>query len=185
VWDVQDSTCVNASEQQGEKDAEVDEKDNDVTEKDDEVDESDNDVTETDDEVDEKAKSPVSCGGHYADSCELCPQGNGAAWCNGDCMWEDSACIDKPPARDCSACKNSSCCNDVCSWNSKTSLCRDELTNDVRTASVHLNWAERPKGASNPSWWFNQVTVRDSSDVSYFATMGNSFGYGGIQQLTE
>ena len=100
-------------------------------------------------------------------------------------MWENSACIDKPPAMDCSECKESSCCNKVCSWNSKTSLCRDTLTNDVRTASVHLSFKDDPKGASNPSWWFNQVTVRDSSDVSYFAFLGNSFGYGGIQQSTE
>ena len=28
----------------------------------------------------------VSCGGHSAPSCEQCPMGNGAAWCNGDCM---------------------------------------------------------------------------------------------------
>jgi len=29
----------------------------------------------------------VSCGGHFANSCAECPQGNGAAWCNGDCKW--------------------------------------------------------------------------------------------------
>ena len=34
----------------------------------------------------------VSCGGHVADSCIECPQGNGAAWCNGDCQWRDGAC---------------------------------------------------------------------------------------------
>eukprot|EP00957_Ditylum_brightwellii_P046794 3551451-Ditylum_brightwellii.AAC.1 len=30
----------------------------------------------------------VSCGAHKAGNCKLCPQGNGAAWCNGDCRWE-------------------------------------------------------------------------------------------------
>jgi glycosyltransferase involved in cell wall biosynthesis len=29
----------------------------------------------------------VSCGNHKAGSCELCPQGNGKDWCNGDCKW--------------------------------------------------------------------------------------------------
>ena len=37
--------------------------------------------------------SQVSCGGHYADSCSDCPQGNGASWCNGDCIWSDNQCI--------------------------------------------------------------------------------------------
>ena len=32
----------------------------------------------------------VSCGGHYATSCEDCPSGNGAFWCNGDCEWNSS-----------------------------------------------------------------------------------------------
>ena len=34
-----------------------------------------------------KPQKSVVCGGHKAASCELCPQGNGAAWCNGDCTW--------------------------------------------------------------------------------------------------
>lgn len=29
----------------------------------------------------------VSCGNHKAKTCELCPQGNGRDWCNGDCSW--------------------------------------------------------------------------------------------------
>jgi len=36
---------------------------------------------------------PVSCGNHKADTCLLCPQGNGALWCNGECMWDGSKCI--------------------------------------------------------------------------------------------
>jgi len=38
---------------------------------------------------------PVKCGGHQAASCLLCPHGNGALWCNGDCMWDGSKCIMK------------------------------------------------------------------------------------------
>ena len=34
-----------------------------------------------------KPKKSVICGGHKAASCELCPQGNGEAWCNGECSW--------------------------------------------------------------------------------------------------
>merc|ERR1711990_336509 len=33
----------------------------------------------------------VWCGGHAAQSCAACPQGHGAAWCNGDC-----ACAECP-----------------------------------------------------------------------------------------
>jgi hypothetical protein len=29
----------------------------------------------------------VACGGHRAKNCGLCPNGNGASWCNGDCKW--------------------------------------------------------------------------------------------------
>jgi hypothetical protein len=29
----------------------------------------------------------VSCGQHKAKSCNLCPQGHGKDWCNGDCVW--------------------------------------------------------------------------------------------------
>ena len=29
----------------------------------------------------------VNCGGHSADFCHECPNGNGASWCNGDCEW--------------------------------------------------------------------------------------------------
>ena len=36
----------------------------------------------------------VSCGGHFAESCPDCPQGNGASWCNGDCKWLSGQCID-------------------------------------------------------------------------------------------
>ena len=37
----------------------------------------------------------MSCGQHKAGSCESCPQGNGAVWCNGDCQWIDDQCIKK------------------------------------------------------------------------------------------
>ena len=35
----------------------------------------------------------VSCGGHQANTCAECPQGNGAGWCNGDCVWESGSCV--------------------------------------------------------------------------------------------
>ncbi len=35
----------------------------------------------------------VACGGHMATSCDMCPGGNGASWCNGDCEWRDGACV--------------------------------------------------------------------------------------------
>ena len=35
----------------------------------------------------------VSCGMHTAKSCDLCPQGNGAGWCNGECEWRNGECV--------------------------------------------------------------------------------------------
>ena len=37
--------------------------------------------------------SQVNCGGHIASSCSECSQGNGAAWCNGDCFWNNNQCV--------------------------------------------------------------------------------------------
>lgn len=36
-------------------------------------------------------EASVSCGGHFAKSCGLCPQGNGAGWCNGQCEWSTAS----------------------------------------------------------------------------------------------
>merc|ERR1719341_1888083 len=38
---------------------------------------------------------PVSCGSHEASSCRGCPQGNGEAWCNGDCQQVKESCVKK------------------------------------------------------------------------------------------
>ena len=34
----------------------------------------------------------VNCGGHNAETCQDCPQGNGKYWCNGECQWRDNQC---------------------------------------------------------------------------------------------
>jgi len=34
----------------------------------------------------------VNCGNNEANSCAECPQGNGAAWCNGECEWLNGKC---------------------------------------------------------------------------------------------
>ncbi len=38
------------------------------------------------------ANATVQCGGHEAPTCDECPQGNGASWCNGQCEWIDEKC---------------------------------------------------------------------------------------------
>jgi len=45
-----------------------------------------------------QALAEVQCGGHTAVNCAACPQGHGASWCNGDCMWEHNPgrCIEIP-----------------------------------------------------------------------------------------
>ena len=35
----------------------------------------------------------ISCGNHEAVTCAECPQGHGAGWCNGVCIWQDSKCV--------------------------------------------------------------------------------------------
>ncbi|KAL7575272.1 hypothetical protein ACA910_001797 [Epithemia clementina (nom. ined.)] len=35
----------------------------------------------------------VSCGNHQAESCQACPERNGAVWCHGDCEWDVDACV--------------------------------------------------------------------------------------------
>lgn len=35
------------------------------------------------------AAAEVDCGASIAASCELCPAGHGALWCNGECIWLD------------------------------------------------------------------------------------------------
>eukprot|EP00931_Biecheleriopsis_adriatica_P058845 TRINITY_DN3510_c0_g1_i3.p1 TRINITY_DN3510_c0_g1~~TRINITY_DN3510_c0_g1_i3.p1 ORF type:complete len:637 (+),score=72.74 TRINITY_DN3510_c0_g1_i3:72-1982(+) len=49
----------------------------------------------------------------------------------------------------------------------------------TRTASNHLLY----QGKSGQQWWYNQVTVKESSDVSYFSVNGHRFGYFGIQMV--
>mmetsp|Transcript_19001 Transcript_19001/g.41166 ORF Transcript_19001/g.41166 Transcript_19001/m.41166 type:complete len:506 (-) Transcript_19001:247-1764(-) len=38
-------------------------------------------------DVEENVRDEVNCGSHPALTCANCPQGNGASWCNGDCIW--------------------------------------------------------------------------------------------------
>jgi hypothetical protein len=55
------------------------------------------------------------------------------------------------------------------------------LSNSIRTASVHLLY-NSPYSVASPSWLFQRIVPTKSTDVTYFCGMGNSFGYGGIQQ---
>jgi len=59
-------------------------------------------------------------------------------------------------------------------------LCRDAFSDDVRTASVHLNY---PAPISKPAWWFQRVVPLATAPATYFATSVHDFGYGGIQQV--
>ena len=134
----------------------------------------------------------VSCGGHFAPTCQLCPQGNGAAWCNGDCSWDPTTDTCQPPsincgsgqsARTCSDCPIGSCEED-CTWQSHTSLCREAFSDNVRTASVHLFY-DKPSSLSQPAWWFQRVIPTASADATYFSSSAHQYGYGGIQQGNE
>ena len=69
------------------------------------------------------ALAEVVCGGHSAASCDLCPQGNGAAWCNGECTWLDNECTSG-----CYGDEQASCGSDSCEWIDATGSCRDALS---------------------------------------------------------
>lgn len=43
--------------------------------------------------IESSVVTSVSCGNHRATSCPECPQGHGAAWCNGDCEWIGNECV--------------------------------------------------------------------------------------------
>lgn len=100
----------------------------------------------------------VSCGHHFAASCSACTEGNGAMWCNGDCIWYNDECMlksvvrrtrleDKSPrqnndketdvscgrhrARRCSECpqgNGAGWCHGDCIWFEGECLAADELT---------------------------------------------------------
>ena len=127
----------------------------------------------------------VSCGGHYAPSCAECPQGNGAAWCNGDCKWKNGACVDiQLGCAD--ATTNNECTTtaEECSWNTWTNLCRQKLSEDIRTASVHLNYYDIPGTVvEKPAWFFQRIVPKAMADATYLSSNGHRFGYGGIQRV--
>jgi len=146
----------------------------------------------------------VSCGNLNAFGCARCPifdgVNRGASYCNGDCAWVDGQCNIKiatevdcgtngGTAATCDQCPSDSysCTSDDCTWHTKTSLCRDVFSDEVRTATVHLNYDAPTAGGSiaNPAWWFNRVIPTSLADQTYFATNVHSFGYGGIQRINE
>ena len=128
------------------------------------------------------AHAAVSCGGHSASTCAECPQGNGAAWCNGECRWDDasSGCAAGCAQHAASA----QCVAPLCEWMTPTAVCRDALAEGIRSASVHL-WHTTPSTVAAPAWWFNRVVVTESSSVAYFMYNGFAYGYGGVQQVSK
>jgi len=141
--------------------------------------------------------SAVECGNHHAPTCAQCPQGNGAVWCNGECIWRNnqcgytkicggddtaSSCAQCPPGKDGCIDENAPFDPDSCAWHPSTGLCRDAFSDNVRTASVHLEFSSP---ISKPAWLFQRVIPIASEDATYFATNGHSYGYGGIQQVND
>ena len=66
----------------------------------------------------------MSCGKHKASTCADCPQGKGAARCNGDCQWVNGQCqssvsCGRHRASTCTDCpqgKGAAWCNGDCRW---------------------------------------------------------------------
>lgn len=53
---------------------------------------------------------------------------------------------------------------------------------DVAIAAVYLH-PETPAAVEKPAWFFQSVNINSSPDVTYFATNGFQYGYGGFQQV--
>lgn len=127
----------------------------------------------------------VSCGNHQADTCEGCPQGNGAAWCNGECLWWNDNCVLRSDFGECTAVTCNICGLDQCQsessceWMTTTNLCRPYPSETGFTASIHLDYVELP--VDEPAWAFTQIKITDAVLGSYFSTSVQSFGYGGFQ----
>ena len=97
-------------------------------------------------------KKSVVCGGHKAASCEKCPQGNGASWCNGECSWCGDREKCQPQDAMCPICQspetqhNEYACNRLapehqCSWCPLTTTCI-HVENECPTERV---WLPPPK----------------------------------------
>jgi len=100
--------------------------------------------TKVDEETEVEEKTMVSCGGHEAESCGACMQGNGPSWCNGHCMVEldgdKATCVKAKSkyvscghhqAEDCGKCTNvafgqARFCNGSCEFKSATNTCVDK-----------------------------------------------------------
>lgn len=113
----------------------------------------------------ETGSSDVSCGGHRAASCKDCPQGNGAGWCNGDCFWKEGKC--SKPGR---------------LTPENPYGCFPDGRCQARTCSIHFNY-QRPSGAREPSWFYNEVKPTSTSSSSFFAAATTSYGYAGLQTI--
>lgn len=89
-----------------------------------------------------RAGAEVSCGGHTAAECALCPQGHGPLWCNGDCIWKDGRCVVQMNLFDwvscgghratrCAECTGpthiSSWCNGDCTWERSQCVMQREI----------------------------------------------------------
>ena len=138
----------------------------------------------------------------FAATCPDCPEGHGALWCNGDCAWDDASSTCQVTAGitcgsgvsfphqsitydDCDRCGYTlqECDSADCDFMPETKLCRIPLTKDSTTASVHLWFDSRV--VAEPTWWFQKISPTDVTDVTYYAGVGNTFGYGGVQCLEK
>ena len=128
----------------------------------------------------------VSCGGHTAVTCDLCPQGNGAAWCNGDCLWNIAGALcqernpEPPPTLE-------GCCNCVnvttLGISRSCSACNDATwptASTKRAPSVHVTW-EAPLDVTastdgSLSLMYVPVDVLEDAPNTFFMIAG--FGQG-------
>ena len=104
----------------------------------------------------EESAAKVSCGGHFAASCDLCPQGRGETWCNGDCEWDVSSdeCVPKT--------------FDILECNEKKYSTIRETLKEMPPHPLDLNCSQFGGQSDHSMQYWNSATPHDLSYKSHF-----------------
>eukprot|EP00929_Paragymnodinium_shiwhaense_P074537 TRINITY_DN38158_c0_g1_i2.p1 TRINITY_DN38158_c0_g1~~TRINITY_DN38158_c0_g1_i2.p1 ORF type:complete len:777 (-),score=190.19 TRINITY_DN38158_c0_g1_i2:756-3086(-) len=109
-------------------------------------------MSEAEAESQDKTKR-VTCGGHQADGCAGCPQGNGASWCHTDCTWVLGQCVPTHHVEQMPKQEPKKCCSGIRQWNSLD--CFDDL-------EAH---GPRPSWCDITGGWKEQIYLFDERGI--------------------
>jgi len=131
------------------------------------------------------ARSDVSCGNHIAQTCSSCPLGHGAAWCHGDCYWNQrsSSCISKRgvscgnhQANSCASCpqgNGAKLCNGDCKWSQNTCVLKGTNHGSFASGQLSKHNQYRRKHGAGPLRLDDSLNSGAQSHADYLARKGN------------